>query len=72
MLRKEIKKMTKQEKLIVSAYTGFLMTNFDDFHEYVEKLLNRPVFTHEFGLDIIINEIKAKSKADFLKLCKEE
>lgn len=64
--------MTKQEKLIVSAYTGFLMTNFDDFHEYVEKLLNRPVFTHEFSLDIIISEIQAKSKADFLKLCKEE
>lgn len=41
--------MTKQEKIIVSAYTGYLMCNFSDLHEYVEKKFNRPVFTHEMG-----------------------
>ena len=41
--------MTKKEKLIVSAYTGVLMTKFDELHEFVEKKFGRPVWTHEFG-----------------------
>lgn len=30
--------MTKQEKVIVSAYTGVLMCDFADLHEYIERL----------------------------------
>lgn len=30
--------MTKQEKCIVSAYTGVLMCDFDDLQQYLEKL----------------------------------
>lgn len=33
--------MTKQEKCIVSAYTGVLMCDFDDLQQYLEKLLGR-------------------------------
>ncbi len=29
--------MTKEEKIIVSAYTGVLMCTFSDMHEYIEK-----------------------------------
>ena len=35
--------MTKQEKVIVSAYTGVLMCDFSDMHEYIEKVMGRPV-----------------------------
>ena len=67
-LRRE---MTKEEKLIVSAYTGYLMCNIGDLHEYIEKLLGRPVWTHELGCKEVIDEIKAKCKEDFLQLCRE-
>ena len=63
--------MTKQEAIIVSAYTGFLMCDFNDMHEYIEKKLGRPIWTHEFALDLIQNEIHEKVKPDFLKICKE-
>lgn len=43
--------MTKQERLIVSAYTGVLMCDFSEFQTYVEQLLQRPVFTHELAMD---------------------
>ena len=33
-------------------FEGILMVEFDKFHEGIEKLLGRPVFTHEFGLNI--------------------
>lgn len=61
--------MTKEEKLIVSAYTGILMTDFNDLHEYAEKKLDRPIFTHEFAEESTVNELKEVVKEDFLKLC---
>lgn len=64
--------MTKQERVIVSAYTGFLMCNFGDMHEYIEKIMGRPVWTHELALKPIMDEIKQKSKPDFLALCTDD
>lgn len=61
--------MTKEEKLIVSAYTGILMTDFSNFHEFVEKKLGRPVYTHEFADETVMNELKESVKEDFLNLC---
>ena len=65
--------MTKQECAIIMAHTGICMLTGEDFnifHKYVEDIMNRPVFTHEMGMCAIADEIKAKSKADFLDLCK--
>lgn len=64
--------MTKQEKLVVSAYTGILMTTFSEFHDFVEKQMSRPVYTHEFADKEFTEELKASVKEDFLKLCSEE
>lgn len=62
--------MTKEEKLIVSAYTGILMTDFSDLHEFIEEKLGRPVLTHELADKAVMNEIKETVKEDFFKLCK--
>lgn len=63
--------MTKREKLIVGAYTGVLMTDFSDLHEFIEEKLGRPVYTHELADKLVVNEIKEAVKKDFLKLCEE-
>jgi len=63
--------MTKKEKLIVTAYTGILMVSIDDFCEYVEQLLGRQIFTHEYASHEIWEEIKEASKEDFVRLCRE-
>ena len=63
--------MTKREKFIVMAYTGIAMLPFDDFHEQVEELMGRPVYTHEFALDLFTDELKEKVKPEFLELCEE-
>lgn len=64
--------MTKQEKIIVSAYTGVLMCNFDDVHEYIQKKFGRPVFTHELADKSIQKEVAEKSKEEFLEICNRE
>lgn len=63
--------MTKHEAIVVSAYTGYCMCNFSDVHEYIEKKLGRPVWTHEFADKSIWEEIREKTKPDFLKICAE-
>lgn len=65
--------MTDKEKAIVMAYTGVTMLTgdkFQIFHKYVEEIMGRPVQTIEMGF--IANEIKEKSKDDFMALCAEE
>ncbi|OGF58480.1 MAG: hypothetical protein A2Y62_21200 [Candidatus Fischerbacteria bacterium RBG_13_37_8] len=64
--------MTKQEAAIISTYTGILIGEFSDMHEYIEKIMNRPVFTHELGDHKIVKEIKQKSKQDFINILIKE
>lgn len=60
--------MTRRESAIIGAFTGALAGPFDALHEYVEEIMERPVFTHEMGNRAIADEIKDKSKADFIAL----
>ena len=64
--------MTKEERIIVSAYTGFLMCDFDDMHKYIEEKLERPVWTHELADAEVLKEIREKIKPEFLALCGKE
>lgn len=66
--------MTYHEKIVVSAYTGYLMCDFADMHEYIEKKLGRPVWTHEMADEDIQEAIRNAVHPDFIALCgyKEE
>ncbi len=57
--------MTKREGAILSAYTGILLGDFSSMHGYVEEILKRPVFTHEFADEKVFALIKESSRADF-------
>lgn len=63
--------MTKREKQVVSAYTGILMCDFSDMHEYIEEIMGRPVLTHELADENILDQIKDKSMEEFLKICEK-
>lgn len=60
--------MTKREAAIVSAYTGYLIGDFSVLHAYVEKIMKRPVFTHEMGNPKIMEQIHERSKKDFVSI----
>ena len=55
-------------KVVLSAYTGILMCDFSEVHKYIEKLLGRPVWTHELASEALWSEIKEKAKPDFHKI----
>lgn len=60
--------MTLHEKVVLSAYTGILMCDMSEVHQYIKKLLGRPVWTHELASEALWEQIKGKAKPDFLKI----
>lgn len=60
--------MTKREAAIVTAFTGKMLGDFSIFHEYVEEILERPVFTHEMGDKKVAAEIRDKAREDFVNI----
>lgn len=65
--------MTHKEAVLVSAYTGFLLTkNFSDVYEFCEKLLGGPIFTHEFADREVQEDIRKKCKPMILKMIEGE
>lgn len=61
--------MTKQEAAVLTAYTGInCCKDFSYFHEYIEKLLDRPVFTHELADKSVWDLIKEKCTPDFMDI----
>ena len=61
--------MTKREAAIISAYTGIMLGSFSDTHKYAEEVMGRPLFTNQFAQNSICEELKEKSKPDFIKIC---
>lgn len=69
--RKE--QMKKEEAVLISAYTGFLLTNdFADVHKFCEEVLGRPIFTHELASAAVQKEIHEKCKPLILDLIARE
>jgi hypothetical protein len=46
------KTATAQEIVALQLYEERACMPFDEFHEAIEKALGRPVYTHEFGLNV--------------------
>lgn len=58
--------LTKREAAIVSAYTGYLLGEWNDLHAYVEEIMGRPVWTHQFPT--LAAEISKRARDDFVNL----
>lgn len=65
-------RLTREQAAIIGSYTGICASGFGPVHEYAEKILERPIFSHEFAGKEIWKELKEKSKDDFLSICYEE
>lgn len=65
--------MKKSEAVLISAYTGFLLTkDFSDVHKYCEDVLGRPVFTHEFAIKEVHDDVKKALRKKIIELISNE
>ena len=53
---KMYEKMTHEEIVRFQLFNEFLGMPFDVFHEAIEKVLDRPVFAHEFAYVDVLKE----------------
>lgn len=66
--------MTKDECAVIMAYTGVCTLCDGDlgrYYGYLAKLLGRPVFSHELANKALMDDIRARAKGDFVRLCLE-
>lgn len=66
------KRLTRRQAAIIGCATGTLLGPFADVHELAEELLEKPVHTHEFGLDNIQKEIKNKAYPLLMEIIAKE
>ena len=61
--------MTREEAILLSAYTGFLLVqDFSDVHKFCEDTLGRSIWTHEFADEDVQKEIQDKLRPQIMKL----
>lgn len=60
--------LTRREAAVISAYTGVLTGPFNDMHQYAEEIMERPVWSHEFGSKDFADELARRAKPDFIAL----
>lgn len=64
-----MEKLTTEQAVIISAYTMVLCCEFSDLHEYIERKVGHPVFTHMLGDKKFVDDVvKPACKDDFLSL----
>lgn len=61
-----MKRLTTEQGLIITGFTGTLCCDFGDFHKDVEKRAGRPVARHE--LIWAGNWVKQLYRADYMEL----
>ena len=63
-----MQRLTKEQAAILGAYTGILLGKISDMHEYIEKIMNRPVYTHEMSDIETMKEVKKRAYSDLMLL----
>jgi hypothetical protein len=63
-----MQKLTKQQALAITGYTGITALSFSDFHGDVEQRLGHPVWTHQFADPEFMDKVKSLYKQEFLEM----
>ena len=67
-----MKKLSKEQAAIIGAYTGYTAGPLSEMYEYIDKIIGRSLNTLERLRLSQKGEIKQKSKADFLAICRPD
>jgi hypothetical protein len=63
-----MQKLTKEQGIVITGFTGILCCSFPDFHEDVEKRTGKSVYTHEFGDKEFSKWLRGVYREDFMEL----
>lgn len=60
--------ITNRDLAVMSAYTGYMFSSFNDLHEYAEEVMGQPIFSHEFANEEFMKQLHEKSNQEFLEI----
>lgn len=63
-----VPKLTKEQTIVISGFTGIFCGHWSDYAAEVERRLGRPVMTHEFADLETVKEIENAFRDDFLTM----
>jgi hypothetical protein len=63
-----MKKLTKDQAIVITGFTGITACQFGDFHGDVEKRLGHYVFTHQFANKEFMEKVQELYREDFLSM----
>lgn len=61
-------KLTVEQAVVLSGFTGLLHGSLNKFHEDLEKRMGRPVFSHELGSKEFTAKVKELYRDDFIAM----
>lgn len=64
-----MQRLTREQAAIIGAFTGIACGPFPDIHEYAERKLGRPIWTHQFASQKLSEQLREAAREDFLALC---
>ena len=64
-----MEKLTKEQAIVITGFTGFSACSFSDFLEDLEKRIGHPVFAHQLGDESFMETVKELYREDFVSLC---
>ena len=65
-------KLTKEQAIVITGYTGITACQFGDFHGDVERRIGHPVWTHQFGDEEFMKKIQELYREDFFSMLETE
>ena len=67
-----MKKLSKEQAIVITGFTSKMACQFGDFHGDVEKRLGHPVWTHQFGDKEFMEKVQELYRKDFLEMLGDE
>jgi len=62
-------RITREQAAIIGAFTGISCGPFEDIHGLIERVLHRPVWTHEMADKDLWAQVKELIKPEYLAIC---
>jgi len=66
-----MQKLTKEQAIVITGFTGIMACKFEHFHEDVERRLGYPVWTHQFGDEALMAKVREAYTKDFMEMVSE-
>lgn len=67
-----MQRLTRDQAAIIGAFTGILTGPLEDMQAYAERVLGRPVWTHELADKSMPEALRDAARADFIAICAED